>query len=1438
MEDEERYVHGDDPYAGSADADIRPDFTSQALGGDDNASSDAAAQLKGAEEGASHQQHDSKSGDGADKMAKAESDVPSDKDGGGFKNNVGANSEGKSGAAGGSKPSLGSALKNKLAGGRHGMKRISPLISIFISLAGGGGLLYGAQATVPYALLRKYKSSFDTIGVINNIRFDSIMSNLIQRVNIGWTAAEEGQQSALAQMASGKFKFTNKQKQRMAEQKIYVNGEGIPAEEPSCSSSLTSYLCYEGTTIVIDTDDGDGDDTCSFQPGDVCSFGKSYTEWNHFHMAYNNGSATWRTAVTTFTKESITNFYKYRGISRALVDLGGSVVNGVDTGLAKLQTHLRSKNPRMKATEADNETKTKQKDGNTVPDPSDNNKLLVKIDRKLDQFDAQFKDKLKNFAASRTDSTSEKTKAANAVAGKVSKVAAKLAKGAKVANLVCQALSIGMVIAQLVYANSTYSLLDIAQNFIGDIEKALAGDAEALSHFTSVIGQQYTEYFSPQRDGYERVAVFYDDHSTEDAYDDPGSMPTVDPDSIDPDDYASKTKIKDDAFANQQPYVGSFMTSPATQTMWSKEVYSGNGDPAVAQFNIFSGFKYLSNALKMGMSNYRRCTLAKIAQSALSFAGTLASIAQCFLPPLVGCVATIVENVSVRVAAKMALRFVLTFVVSQLIAAFIPKIAEHLALTFTDIIGGSSFANAVKDGLNMLSGQADQAGGASVASASSLGNYAEAQVAVQEDRARYEREKYSPFDIRSSNTFFGSIVDKFIPVSSYVGISLSGGIKSFGSLVKSSIASLAPGANAAGIAVNVGAAINSTIKNCPFLESVGGVGDEYCTPYMISDLSTAGSDPADIIAELDRAGQIETNDDGTYVKVKEGSRLERWLEFCGRRSSQFGIADQNIASSLGVDTGSTAGSIASHVPLVGDMMSMINDSRALSNAGLITGEACVTGNGSGTYNQVDGTNINARLEYQDKIVQRKELWEKFKNGNPGGSRGALELLQKSENDSAFTPNDTTIASQLNDSTNGIDQDAYKNKATGTYLYDEQAEYAMIKNLFDENKNNLAWRYSTLYPQFYQGTRDANGYIFNAVHGSNTFSNTSSNTVVATVYDNGVAYRIYAGTTSSPFAAGEIEVYTERNGNILEFDHPAIVNRPVGSSSDDYTSLSKTYSYNGYNFRFGRNVYTVGDDGLMYSYSPEWFLDLNSFDNAVTNTCFGNISSETKFNFNVPTVHILVGNDGAYYDYGGFRVGPYVYPKTCDNSSLVRDTNFSFKLIDPNDGPDAAIAYLDGLAQQIRDLDKEIYDYEKDRAEDYTFDAVISETGTWNETRFFQRFAQDQRLLEDMGMIQSDENPITLAYQHIDEVHPQDNSYLGILARYSGYTKENVQLALDAVDSLNWIAEYSPSQYAPSPAPYVEEPDHEFEGEEYDTTQYLARVPESFFEDRRQRNFAA
>lgn len=79
---------------------------------------------------------------------------------------------------------------------------------------------------------------------------------------------------------------------------------------------------------------------------------------------------------------------------------------------------------------------------------------------------------------------------------------------------------------------------------------------------------------------------------------------------------------------------------------------------------------------------------------------------------------------------------------------------------------------------------------------------------------------------------------------------------------------------------------------------------------------------------------------------------------------------------------------------------------------------------------------------------------------------------------------------------------------------------------------------------------------------------------------------------------------------------------------------------------------------------------------------------------------------------------------------------------------------------------------------------------WDEVKYYQRYISDQRLLEVAGVTQK--SSVTAMLEDYYEENPLDNTREGIIARYSGMTKEQVIAVEDTIDVLTYIANYEPS----------------------------------------------
>ncbi len=83
-----------------------------------------------------------------------------------------------------------------------------------------------------------------------------------------------------------------------------------------------------------------------------------------------------------------------------------------------------------------------------------------------------------------------------------------------------------------------------------------------------------------------------------------------------------------------------------------------------------------------------------------------------------------------------------------------------------------------------------------------------------------------------------------------------------------------------------------------------------------------------------------------------------------------------------------------------------------------------------------------------------------------------------------------------------------------------------------------------------------------------------------------------------------------------------------------------------------------------------------------------------------------------------------------------------------------------------------------------------------ENQYYQRYVEDQALLESIRAI--NKSSVTLAVADYHEVNPLDNSIEGIIARYSGQKKETVVAVLDLLNYANYIAQYDPTDLYPLP----------------------------------------
>ena len=93
-------------------------------------------------------------------------------------------------------------------------------------------------------------------------------------------------------------------------------------------------------------------------------------------------------------------------------------------------------------------------------------------------------------------------------------------------------------------------------------------------------------------------------------------------------------------------------------------------------------------------------------------------------------------------------------------------------------------------------------------------------------------------------------------------------------------------------------------------------------------------------------------------------------------------------------------------------------------------------------------------------------------------------------------------------------------------------------------------------------------------------------------------------------------------------------------------------------------------------------------------------------------------------------------------------------------------------------------------------------------KWYSRYSEDQRMMESAGIIKK--SAVAKFLEEYYEKNPIDNSREGIIARYSGYTKEEVVAMLDNLEVIAWLNEYNPETYGP--LKYEEKPDGSYQYE--------------------------
>ena len=652
-------------------------------------------------------------------------------------------------------------------------------------------------------------------------------------------------------------------------------------------------------TKVLKFDDGSGD----IKVITAREFDDVYNSNTDFHRAYNAGSMTWRGQIANWFGTRVSAFLKNNNLTRNMFnDYENKKAQLDGDGLAAVKETLGEKTDMI-----DNE-------GEKVRESSEGE---TDDDGKVTGYKKE---------DSSNDSGKIKRGDTSSLSSKMKNIESKFSASA---NIVCGVSNAIGAITLAVTAAEALQIINLATAYFETADKVKAGygdDAPIHELATTLNEKQNTT---------DKVL----------------KSASVDGDGSSESDY--KGTYEDKTYEGK-----SAMEAEGVAALYGGGKVNTN-DASVQSFNLTASVKNVLGGIGASMTAFQGCTIAKLALSAYEAVDGLVDTLEC----VGGIISSVAGGAGIALAVKGCVELAVDIggailksaAIGVAIAGVFSILSPILISAWTrDLVsnlGGVDLGNALTSGGNMYLGGAHRANGGSPATREKYESYAVAQRQVMEDYARYERESLDPFDTTSKYTFMGTLLTQLMSFTS--ANSLMSTITSGGSVVNNSIAALSPTASAYDIASTL--PTEEEYENtCPYLASIGVIGDAYCNPYVMTDMSTINNDPVDVINKVNDFGGLadETTSDGN-VKIKGDSDLAKYIVYCDGRTSMFGITDYNIVSSLNSSTSANTGNTYTDavidggigaLPFIGDGIDVIENINSLNNLGYISGESCVAGN--------------------------------------------------------------------------------------------------------------------------------------------------------------------------------------------------------------------------------------------------------------------------------------------------------------------------------------------------------------------------------------------------------------------------------------------------------------------------------------------------------------
>ncbi len=675
-----------------------------------------------------------------------------------------------------------------------------------------------------------------------------------------------------------------------------MKGSIFGADKFKISEKQRTKLAEQGIEVVDDYDvNGKNQTVMMMDDGaggkkviTADNFESNYRSDSEFRSAYSAGSQTWRGQFAnwfgTKTNSFLSNNKLTRGIWNKFKETKEKAGGTLRDGLEVMKEKIKEKAIGGKAGGVDRVKEETDEDGNVKTDENGN--------------------AVKKTETSGSGSASAKTEAD--VEAKISKIKGTITGGV---DAYCGIMDFIGAVSLLVVANQVGQILSVTSAYLEAIDKTKAGygDEAPINEIMTTLNESVkTDH-----------TVFADTDNGKTVTEGGGSLTLT-------------TEAKTETGESK-----SAMQSAGMAALFGNGLVNSN-DASVQSFNMTSNLDKIISGAGLAQASFTQCLSAKIASAA---ANAAVDTVLAFTTFGIGNVIKALGGMAISAAFSLAL--------SAVISAVTPWLVSTLTRDLVSNLAGEDLGNMLMYGGNAYQGDVHKTNGGSLATKDAYIKFAVVQQQVIAEDAEIERETLSPFDITSKNTFMGAIMAQLMSFNT--ANSLTSILTTGSSVISSSLATTMPtvAATSAEIAETL-PSDEEYAKTCPYLASIGAVGDSFCNPYMVTDTDTLGIDPADVIIAIADNFENTVTSDGN-VKIKQDSDLMTYIKVCGERTSGFGVYDSTLAQSFaGANTGNDiADSVIGAVPIIGDVQEIANDAGILNNLGYINGESCVTGNTAG-----------------------------------------------------------------------------------------------------------------------------------------------------------------------------------------------------------------------------------------------------------------------------------------------------------------------------------------------------------------------------------------------------------------------------------------------------------------------------------------------------------